>query len=81
MVAPRRDRVAAVVRSDEIEDKARTRAVPLPEEAAKEGSDADRRAEAEAILSDSEDRLEEAVAAEKPADAADEHRRSEDIAT
>lgn len=81
MVAGRRDRVAAVVRSDEIEDKARTRAVPLPEEAVKEGADTDRRGEAEAILAESEDRIDEASEAEYPADAADEHRRSEDTTT
>jgi hypothetical protein len=80
MVAPRRNRVAAVVRSDEIEEKARTRAVPLPEEAAKERPGADRRAEAGTILSDSERRIDEASSAATPADAADEHRRSEDSA-
>lgn len=93
MVASGRDRVAALVRSDEFEDKARTRAVPLPEEAAvqeavpegsvtpravREGPGEDRRAEAETILRDSEDRVTEAATADRPADAAQEHRRSED---
>ncbi|HTK65116.1 MAG TPA: hypothetical protein VL595_22195 [Pseudonocardia sp.] len=65
---------------DEIEDKASTRAVPLPEEAVKERPGDDRRAEAEAILGESEDRIAEAADADTPADAADEHRRSEDSA-
>lgn len=63
---------------DEIEEKARTRAVPLPEEAVKERAGDDRRAEAESILTESEDRIAEAAGADTPADAADEHRRSED---
>ena len=66
--------------SDEIEEKARTRAVPLPEEAATQDAGEDRRAEAETILGDSEERIADAAEAATPADAAHEHRRSEDIA-
>lgn len=68
------------MRNDEIDELARTRAVPLPEEAAKESTDANRRAEAETVLGDSENRIAEAAATPRPADAADEHRRSEDTA-
>lgn len=68
------------MRPDEIEEKARTRAVPLPEEAVNESPGEDRRAEAETILSDSERRIDEVDEADTPGDAADEHRRSEDTA-
>jgi hypothetical protein len=80
MVAIPADGVAALVQSDEIEEKARTRAVPLPEEAAKENPDEDRHAEAATILRESEQRVTEAAEADTPADVAEEHRRSEDTA-
>jgi len=51
--------------------------VPLPEEA--EAGDDDRRGAAEEILRDSEQRVDAATDADAPADAADEHRRSEDV--
>ena len=54
-----------------------TRAVPLPEEASA-GDDGDRRAEAAAILRDSEERVAGAAAGEAPADVADEHRESDE---
>lgn len=55
------------------------RAVPLPEEQT-EHEDVDRRASAEAILRDSEQRVAEATQADAPGDVADEHRRSEETA-
>jgi hypothetical protein len=63
-----------------IEEKARTRAIPLPEEAVEGSPGEDRQAEAESILADSEDRIAAAAEAPRPADAADERRRSEDTA-
>lgn len=72
--------VAERMRPDEIREKAETRATPLPEEQAAERGDEDRRAEAAAILRDSEDRVTSAAEAPVPADAAREHRRSEDTA-
>lgn len=57
-------------------ERAETRAEPLPEERAVEG-DTDRRAEAEEILVESEERVAEAVEGNAPADAADEHRPSD----
>jgi hypothetical protein len=68
------------MRPDEIREKAETRATPLPEERAVERGDEDRRVEAAAILRDSEDRVTSAAEAPAPADAAHEHRRSEDTA-
>jgi hypothetical protein len=59
-------------------DRARTRAEPLPEERAAETGAEDRRAEAEAILCDSEDRIGEAAAATAPRDAAQENRPTEE---
>lgn len=56
------------------EDRARTRAEPLPEEAAVETGGEDREAGAAAILAESEQRLAQAADADAPADAADEHR-------
>lgn len=66
--------------SEEIVDKADGRAVPLPEERSAEYGGEDRKAEAETILADSENRVAEATFTDKPADAAQEHRRSEDTA-
>jgi hypothetical protein len=60
------------------EERAVTRAEPLPEEARVTGPDADRYVEAEAILEDSEERIARADAGRAPSDAADERRRSED---
>ena len=54
-----------------------TRAVPLPEEAAA-GDDGDRRAEAAAILRESEERVAEAAAGTAPRDAAHENRPSDE---
>lgn len=53
-----------------------TRAEPLPEERAVETGEEDRRAEAEAILAESEERVAGAVEGNAPGDAADEHRTS-----
>ncbi len=61
-------------------DPADTRAEPLPEERAAETGDEDRRAEAAAILEESEERVADATAGPAAADAADEHRTSEDTA-
>jgi hypothetical protein len=58
-------------------DQVTTRAVPLPEEAAA-GDDGDRRAEAAAILRESEERIAGAVAGTAPGDAADENRPSDE---
>lgn len=59
----------------DLDDQAATRAEPLPEEVAA-GDVGDRRAEAAAILRDSEERVAEAVEGIAPGDAADEHRPS-----
>jgi hypothetical protein len=60
------------------EERARTRAEPLPEERRAEIPGEDHRAEAEEILAESEERVQGAVAGREPRDGADEHRRSED---
>lgn len=60
--------------SDQTSDPAATRAEPLPAEHGGE----DRRAAAEQILRDSEERIAEAVDQTAPGDAATEHRRSGD---
>ena len=60
-------------------DQVAGRAEPLPEEVAA-GDDGDRRAEAAEILRESEERVEGAVEADTPGDAADEHRHSDDVA-
>ena len=65
---------------DDSDHHAATRAEPLPEERVAERGDEDRRAEAEEILRDSEERIAEAAGAVAPGDAADEHRRSEETA-
>ncbi|MCX6462122.1 MAG: hypothetical protein NTW05_00810 [Pseudonocardiales bacterium] len=62
------------------DDRARTRAEPLPEERAAETGDEDREARAAAILADSEERVAGAAAGAAPADAAEEHRTSEETA-
>ncbi|NMI01926.1 hypothetical protein [Pseudonocardia acidicola] len=62
----------------DVDDLAATRAEPLPEERAAQTPDEDRRAEAEAILRESEERVAGAAGGATPADAADEHRRSEE---
>ena len=59
------------------EDQVATRAEPLPEEVAA-GDVGDRRAEAEEILRDSEERVADAVEGNAPGDAADEHRPSDE---
>ncbi len=58
------------------DDLSATRAEPLPEERAVEHGDEDRRAEAAAILADSEERIAGAVEGNEPADGADERRTS-----
>lgn len=60
-----------------LSEQVSTRAAPLPEEAAA-GDDGDRRAEAAAILADSEERVAEAVDAVAPGDAAQENRESDE---
>lgn len=60
-----------------LDEQAATRAEPLPEEVAA-GDVGDRRAEAAAILHDSEERVAEAVQGTAPGDAADEHRPSDE---
>lgn len=57
-------------------DPAESRAEPLPEERAVETGEEDRRAEAAAILAESEERIAGAVEGDAPSDAADEHRTS-----
>ncbi len=64
------------MRPDETDDRAATRAEPLPEERTAERGEEDRRAEAAQILRESEERIAEAADAAAPADAATEHRRS-----
>ena len=68
------------MRPEEIREKAETRATPLPEERSVARGDEDRRAEAESILRDSEDRVSSAALARAPAEAAPERRRSEHTA-
>jgi hypothetical protein len=60
----------------ESDDRAATRAEPLPEERAVETGDEDRQVEAAEILRDSEQRVAEAAEGPAPADAADERRSS-----
>ena len=60
------------------DDLAATRAEPLPEERVTERGDEDRQAAATEILRDSEERVAEASAGGRPADAAAENRRSPD---
>lgn len=60
-----------------LDEQVATRAEPLPEEVAA-GDVGDRRAEAEEILRDSEERVAEAVEGNAPADAAEEHRPSDE---
>jgi hypothetical protein len=62
------------------DERAASRAGAQPEEAAGQESGADSRSAAEEILHDSEERVAEASQANAPADAADEHRRSEEAA-
>jgi hypothetical protein len=61
----------------DLHEQAATRAEPLPEEVAA-GDVGDRRAEAEEILRDSEERVAEAAEGNAPGDAADEHRPSDE---
>lgn len=61
----------------ELDEQVGTRAEPLPEEVAV-GDVGDRRAEAAEILRDSEERIAEAVEGNTPADAAEEHRPSDE---
>jgi hypothetical protein len=68
------------MRPDELSDQVETRAVPLPEEERVADDGEDRRAEAREILRDSEERVNEAAAGARPADAADENRPSEETA-
>ena len=65
---------------DSIGERASTRAEPLPEEQAVGAVPEGRHDEAAAILWESELRVAEAAGAERPGDAAHEHRRSEEIA-
>jgi hypothetical protein len=57
------------------EERARTRAEPLPEERAA-GDVTDRRDEAEQILEESEERIAATLHGDAPSDAAEEHRDS-----
>ena len=68
------------MRPDELSDQVESRAVPLPEEERAEDGGEDRRAEAREILRDSEQRVAEAAAGDRPGDAADENRASEETA-
>jgi hypothetical protein len=68
------------MRPDELSEQIATRAEPLPEERTAEQGGEDRRAEAAEILRDSEQRVSEAVEGDAPADAAAEHRTSEETA-
>jgi hypothetical protein len=68
------------MRPDELSDQVTSRAVPLPEEERAEEGGEDRRAEAMEILRDSEERLAEATAGPRPADAAEENRPTEETA-
>jgi hypothetical protein len=68
------------MRPDELNEQAESRAQPLPEERRAEQGGEDRVAEATEILRDSEDRVADATEGNQPADAADEHRHSEDTA-
>jgi hypothetical protein len=63
---------------DDTEDRAATRAEPLPEERTAEQGGEDRQAEAEQILRESEQRVADAAGGAAPGDAAVEHRRSEE---
>ena len=58
-------------------ERVATRAAPLPEETAA-GDDGDRRAEAEQILRDSEERVAAAAEGAAPGDAARENRASDE---
>lgn len=62
------------------EDRAHTRAEPLPEERAAETGGEDREAGAAAILAESEERMAAAVDGDAPGDAADEHRTTPETA-
>lgn len=68
------------MRPDELSNQVTTRAVPLPEEERAEQGGEDRRAEAAEILRDSEQRVGEAAAGARPADAARENRATEETA-
>jgi hypothetical protein len=68
------------MRNHDLDRQTDTRAVPLPEERTVERGDEDRHAEAEEILADSEERVDAAARAATPANAAAEHRRSEETA-
>lgn len=68
------------MRPEELSEQVASRAEPLPEERRAEHGDEDRLAEAREILRDSETRVGEASAAPAPADAAREHRASEETA-
>ncbi|HLU57286.1 MAG TPA: hypothetical protein VKZ81_17670 [Pseudonocardia sp.] len=68
------------MRPEELTDQVSTRAVPLPEEERAEDGVEDRHARAQEILRDSERRIDEAAAGERPADAARENRPAEETA-
>jgi hypothetical protein len=68
------------MRPEELDDQVSGRAVPLPEEERAEQGGEDRRAEAREILRDSEERIGEAAAGDRPADAARENRPTEETA-
>lgn len=80
-IAPRSQGYSARMDSHDHQDKVGTRSVPLPEERTAADGGEDRRAEAAAVLRDSEERVAAATEAPAPGDAADEHRRSADTAT
>ena len=68
------------MRPEELSDQVTSRAVPLPEEERAEEGGEDRRPEAREILRDSEERVAEAAAGPRPADAAEENRPTEETA-
>ena len=68
------------MRPEELNDQVTSRSVPLPEEERAADGGEDRCAEAREILRDSEERVGEAAAGSRPADAARENRPSEETA-
>lgn len=61
-----------------VEERASSRATPLPEEAAGAPTTGDARSGAEEILRESEERMAGAVAGDEPGDDAEQNRRSEE---
>ncbi|MDN5916219.1 MAG: hypothetical protein L0I76_14135 [Pseudonocardia sp.] len=61
-----------------VDERAVSRAAPLPEEAAGASTTGDARTGAEEILRESEERIAGAVSADEPGDDAEQNRRSEE---